>query len=47
MKCIKNKITGRVIRVTNEEATKLLAKNKNKYSYTTKSTWKQQGRNYK
>jgi hypothetical protein len=41
MKCIKNKETGNVIRVTNQQADQMVGR---KWSFTSKSEWKSQER---
>jgi hypothetical protein len=41
MKCIKNKETGNVIRVTNQQADQLVGR---KWSFAPKSEWKSQER---
>jgi hypothetical protein len=41
MKCIKNKETGNIIRVTNQQADQMVGR---KWSFTPKSEWKSQER---
>lgn len=43
MKCVRSKISNKIIRVTNERAT-ILVENSGTWEYVSKSEWKEQKR---
>lgn len=45
MKCIKDKTTEIILRVTDLQAFRMVKADPKRYSYTRKSTWKSQRRN--